>query len=122
MKIKGASMHIPPASPASFKQNSPLDPIVLEFYQLWTAWYNNPTEQTGDQLLRFLQTPEVALYFAQIAKEAPQPQPRVSFEKAYNVAIDYLTAWLNNGCPPGGVTPVSEFMSDVMQWIAYKTN
>jgi len=110
-------MEIPPLPPTGQSQNSNPDPLVDHFNELWDKWYNSPTKENAQALLDFLNKPENHDHFANLAKNAPFPKPKVDFEHSYDAAKKTLTAWMDHGCDPNGTTAPSEFISDVSQWV-----
>jgi hypothetical protein len=111
-------MQIPPISSAQSEfQRFGADPTVQKFHQLWNDWFNDPTRQTGQNLLDFIK--ENQAYFAALAKNKPGPPPRVPFDNACATAEKYLQAWLNHGCDPHAIEGPTEFVADIAKWINY---
>lgn len=97
------------------------DNQLAELEQLWDAWYNNPNQQTGQSLLTFLKDNES--YFEQEAQGKNPPSgfpPNTPFSHYYETAINSLQNWLNAGCNPNQITPVSEWVGDIVAWLNQK--
>jgi hypothetical protein len=114
-------VQIPPIGSGSLPSNSPSkDPVVQKYYDLWTAWYNDPHEDSslaeGKELLNFLM--ENHDHFLQLASGKPLPHPSLSFERSYDTAIRYLNGWINHEGKTTK-TPPSQFIKDVYEWISY---
>lgn len=114
-------MKIPGIGPTQGGQWESSDPKIQEYYNLWNAWYKNPTKKTGEKLLSFLEQNET--YFTDIAKNMPRPKnfpPGTGFSHYYQDAIARLQSWLTHGCEKSGTTSVSEWVGDVYLWVSGK--
>lgn len=110
MFIANINIHTP--------MDAPMQNPMQEFKDLWDAWWNNPTNETAQALLDYLQDNEV--YLKEMGREKPCPLPPYAdqnFDNYYQLAVDYLKGWMEQGCNPERTAEVSEWIADIYIWI-----
>lgn len=113
-------IHSLDAQPIHIKQaiSSPIRDPMQDFKDLWDTWWNNPTKETAEALLEYLIDNET--YLKEMGHAKPSPFPPFAddnFDNYYQLAIDYLNGWIQDGCNPDLTTPVSEWIADIYIWI-----
>lgn len=92
-------------------------PLMQKFYNEWTAWYNNPTKETGTTLLHFLK--ENQTHLDAIGSKFPcpfGPKYTENFQDTLSNAINILQEWTE--APNSNITsPISELIANVYDWV-----
>jgi hypothetical protein len=116
--LKEGYMEIPPIPSSSPSPGSPITKLS-ELSTLWNSWWDHPSEATGEKLLSFMKTNE-AFFDKMAANKSPPPgfPPTTPFSNYYDTAISYLQSWMAHGSNPNQTTPVSEWISDVFNWLS----
>ena len=120
-------MSIPPVSgPSSHQPIKSLPPLVQQFLNLETTWYNLASQsssphskvvQATHDLLHFLEKNQGAL--DKMAANIPcpfGPRYKESFSETLEAGINNLKSFKDNGYPPNIASAVSEFLYNAIQW------